>query len=282
MSFQLEIELYYSSGLADGAVLGHVARTLASLAPKWNSSAHVYHESELERLHLEKPGELARLVFKDKPGTGPVYNALTEKYGVGDERTMGGTEFRSADKSLILIVWYDDYLASFSGEVLLLGNSITLQICRTKVEKQDAGKWAETCFRQLCSLGDIWHGFAGTLDEYDSKNMDFSEGMCAIGRDYSRALPGLYWLNYFGGTYLNAMGADNVLNAPAAEVQRIQDGALVKVFDNPRDWDSAGSIDTQKRVVDHLGRQFFFDRARGYTGTVTPDLHQLKIRRFKG
>lgn len=107
--------------------------------------------------------------------------------------------------------------------------------------------------------------------EWNAKNMELERGARAIGGDISRYLPGLYWLNFFGEPYRKLIGKERLLSAPAHEIVEVDAGVLVCLAERPESWDSPEYKAVENRVLDHLGREYFFDRNDTERKTVAPD-----------
>lgn len=117
------------------------------------------------------------------------------------------------------------------------------------------------------------------VEEYDSKNMSREGGgVQAIGIDVSKYLPGIYWLNFFGKPYRVLIGQERLLTCPAQSVQQLDDGVLVSLSTDPTEWDSSEYRDRERRVIEHLGNQYFFDRNNREQSTVAPPFVFPKAR----
>jgi hypothetical protein len=93
----------------------------------------------------------------------------------------------------------------------------------------------------------------------------------AIGRDFGRHLPGLFWLNFFGRRYRDLVGADRLRSAPAERTTDLDDGILIQLGSDPLDWDTPDYAIREHRVREHLGQELFFSRAEPDRATVVPD-----------
>lgn len=108
--------------------------------------------------------------------------------------------------------------------------------------------------------------------EFDVKNISRSEGGTeAIGVDLTEALPGLYWLNYFGPPYVKLIGRERLLSAPAFEVAPIGNGVIVALDASAEAWRSAAYQQREQAVIEHLGKEYFFSRHEPERKTVAPD-----------
>jgi hypothetical protein len=82
----------------------------------------------------------------------------------------------------------------------------------------------------------------------------------AVGRNFDKYLPGLFAHNYFGPPYVGLIGEDALLSAPAAETRKIGDGVLLVVEPDPERWDTPQAMSRNQTVLDHLGREYFYDK----------------------
>src|SRR5439155_664930 len=79
----------------------------------------------------------------------------------------------------------------------------------------------------LCAeLSPAWAS-AGHSAEYWAKVMSDAPRVEALGRDFGRFLPGVFWLNFFGRPYRELLGDDRLRSTPAARVAIVDDGVLV-------------------------------------------------------
>lgn len=82
----------------------------------------------------------------------------------------------------------------------------------------------------------------------------------AVGRDFSRYLPGLFWRNYFGPPYCDLIGLERLVATPTANARKVGDGVELGFDFDPKSWDTPAYRSAQERAGDWLGRDFFFDR----------------------
>lgn len=93
----------------------------------------------------------------------------------------------------------------------------------------------------------------------------------AIGRDFGRFLPGVFWLNFFGHRYRQMIGDERLRSAPAEEVAVIDDGVLIAIAGDPAAWDTPEYAVCEQRIRSHLGAELFFSKAEPERLTVAPD-----------
>jgi hypothetical protein len=83
--------------------------------------------------------------------------------------------------------------------------------------------------------------------------------------------PGLYWLNFFGAPYVDLMGRERLLTAPAYEVKPVDDGVLIALDSSANAWQTAAYRQREQAVIAHLGEKYFFSRHDPARQTVAPD-----------
>jgi hypothetical protein len=84
-------------------------------------------------------------------------------------------------------------------------------------------------------------------------------------------LQGLYWLNFFGAPYVDLIGRERLLSAPAYEVKAVGDGVLLVLDSDADAWQSEEYQRREQHVIEHLGKQYFFSRHDPERKTVAPD-----------
>jgi hypothetical protein len=115
-------------------------------------------------------------------------------------------------------------------------------------------------------------GFEIVTKEFEAKNMIIGPGSArAIGVDFESSLPGLYWLNFFGMEYVRFIGQEKFASAPAYLMEAIGDGVLILLHPTPDAWDTVEYGQEEKRLLGHLGTQFFFSRNDPTRLTIAPD-----------
>jgi len=157
-------------------------------------------------------------------------------------------------------------------------NQIAIEVYRrSSVEGQTVAEWAPRMFEALTIHLPVRYARACTNTEYAAKNMvDDEEGTWAIGADLLDAIPGIYWLNFFGPPYVDLIGRERLLSAPAHEVKTAGAGVLVALDSSPVAWKNADYRQRERDVVAHLGEQFFFSRFDPERKTIAPDFYALR------
>lgn len=256
-----------------GADLDVLQAVLELLAPEWCEKLRV-RKGPGDELPVDvgQPGALRAAVLATAGERGATYGDFVERYGRPPlERLTGSAELRGTGPELVVVVTVDQMVLSPLGMARDLGNGVALQVRRPKVEGQIGRDWLREAFETVCSeLSPAW-GFAGHVSEYWAKVMSDEPPIRAIGRDFGRFLPGVFWLNFFGRRCLDLVGEDRLLSTPAARLAAIDSGVLVELGSDPLAWDTPNYTSEEQRVRDHLGMELFFSKARPDRSTVVPD-----------
>jgi hypothetical protein len=265
-----EVILDYS--LTTGSGLDGLQEVLLAAAPLWCSRLRVWRSQRDQRaIDAQQPGALTKAVLAAASERGPTYRALVERYGRPPfERCSGSAELRGAGPELTVVVSIDEWITSPLGSTKALGNRVALQVRRPKVEGYAGHAWLRETFETLCArLSPAW-GHACHPAEYWEKVMSDEPRIEAVGRDFGRFLPGLFWLNLFGRRYRQFIGDERLRSTPAERVAVIKEGMLIALGSDPQQWNTPDYARAEKQVRDHLGPQLFFSKAEPYRQTVAP------------
>ncbi len=269
----LDGELVFDRYLGAGDSLDVLQDALVKLAPRWASKLRIWRGPRDQRpIDTGLPGALSAGIMEAASERGPTYRSLVERHGVPPfERLAGSVELRGSGPELVIVVSVDAMVVSPLGAKQQLGNRIALQVRRPKVGHSSGDIWLRDAFEFLCArLSPAW-GSAGHAREYWVKVMSDPPRVEAIGRDFGRFLPGVFWINFFGRRYRELIGNDRLRSAPAERVARIDDGVLIVIADDPAAWDTPEYAVSEQRVRGHLGTELFFSKAEPERLTVAPD-----------
>ena len=129
------------------------------------------------------------------------------------------------------------------------------------MEGEDPVVRIKDLFKAISGQMPIRYANARDDEEFRAKNMiDDETGVEAIGVDITEAIPGLYWLNYFGAPYVELIGRERLLTAPAFEVRALGEGVMLAMDQSPNNWQPSAYHDREQAVIAHLGQQYFFSR----------------------
>jgi hypothetical protein len=269
----LDCEIVFDRYLGIGDSLDTLQEALVTLAPQWASKLRIWRGARDQRpVDVEQHGTLGAAVTAVAAERGTTYRALVDQHGVPPlERFAGSVELRGGGPELTIIVSVDKMVVSPLGAKHQLGNGVALQVRRPKVGLSAGDRWLREAFEFLCAnLSPAW-GWAGHAGEYRAKVMSDPPRIEAIGRDFGRFLPGVFWLNFFGHRYRQMIGDERLRSAPAEEVAVIDDGVLIAIAGDPAAWDTPEYAVCEQRIRSHLGAELFFSKAEPERLTVAPD-----------
>ena len=272
-SFRLDISVALGGFLLAEGRLDKVQELLQEHAPKWSAGLYVWrYRQEKTPVDISSPGALAKAVRARAAERGQLFHELERQFGKENSpRIFGSAELRGVDNSLVLIVSLDEEVFVRIGNEWHWGNELTFQVCRARIDHVDSGMWSARILEALCNTLSPIYAHAEMIEEYDRKNISQEGGSTiAIGTDISKSLPGLYWLNFFGKPYRDLIGRERLLSAPAHAVREVDDGVLLALSEDPRDWTLGEYRAAEQQVVNHLGSQYFFSKKEPNRRTVAP------------
>lgn len=255
----LDAEVVFDRFLG-GDDLDRVQELLVSIAPRWCRDLRVWMAPrDHAPVDVSEPDALAAAVLAGAGERGETFKALVEKHGqLPLDRFFGSVELRGASLELTVVISVDQMVLSPLGPKRSLGNSVSLQVRRAKVEGRSGPEWLRSAFEALCGeLSPAW-GAAYHPVEYWSKVMSDEPPVRPVGRDFGRFLPGVFWLNFFGPPYVDLLGEQPLRSAPNAEP--VGNGVLVAIGDDPRQWDDPATVSLGQTLRDHLGPELFFTK----------------------
>lgn len=270
----IDLTFNLASSQLDGPMLDSFQASLHELAPQWSSKFHLWrYKKQPLPIDVASVGSLKNVILTKGIEKGALFHQL-EKSGppaLYPGRRFGSAELRGANRELIVVLQFDDLVFKPMGSAWIPGNQISVQVRSNSVQNEDAIVWAERCFGHLCATLDPFYGFACASEEYRAKNI-FAEGgaVRAIGINIARYLPGLYWLNFFGKPYVEMIGMERILQAPAYRVARISSGCMLETAPRPDEWNRSEYHTVVARVLRHLGEQYFFSRDRESADSISP------------
>lgn len=267
----LDVRLHFAQSLLIGEALDRLQGILRQRASGWSQKLQIAGENP-RVIELSLPGAMRQALHEKASFRGCHYQELVRQHGRPRyERVLGTEELRGADNSLVLVVSVDEWNLSPVDQSWAFGNSVILHVCKTAIQGTDAVRWTRNTFEQLCALlSPVW-GHAEFSAEYFAKNVSTEDGgLEAIGTDVSKHLPGIYWLNFFGAPYVDLIGRERLLTAPCLEAKAADSGVLLALASSPQEWEHSTYKQTEERVLDHLGRQYFFCRNAPTRPTTAP------------
>lgn len=274
MSHSLDIHVYYAKDLLMSDLRG-IQQALMTVAPVWSRGV-VIKTSDGKKIALNLAKPLEQL-FLDTTRPGKLFEALVaadDSINLDPKEYRGTVELNGSEKNVYIFIEFDSCICRHISGQVYFPNSVSVQIRRATVEKRKAYEWAEEFFYAICELPSAIYGFVSDSDEFAHKNLDTSYGVRAVGRDMGRALPGFYWLNFFGERYCDLIGRDTLDTAPCYSTS-IGKGKALKVYKDPTDWASAEFRQIEQKCLIHLGQQYFFSKETGFDDKIAPDYSYL-------
>ena len=125
-----------------------------------------------------------------------------------------------------------------------------------------------SCAKHLYDWGGVTHGYLCHAKDWNSKNrygriVEDAKGRLSAGggNRLDEGLPGIYWANFFGPTYIDFFGVDKFLTVPAHYKEKLADGGyLLLTSESPFDYDQTKVRKLEEKIINHLGREAFFEK----------------------
>ncbi len=210
------------------------------------------HENFLlpERFDRQEP---ARFVFNS--------NNLSEfiKYWTSDFVGFHVTRKKPYNMFMLIDIWKKEHKTL---------NSIIANINAKYFQYIDNLEKLLRSVNELYVWGSIDHGYICHEREKE-KNKYYSRKTYGIisrlpiygGNRLQEGLPGIYWANYFGPLYVRFFGREKFLSVPAYYKEELSDGGfLLLTSESPFDYQKKKTHEFEKRIIDHLGREAFFEK----------------------
>jgi len=132
-------------------------------------------------------------------------------------------------------------------------NELNLWVDQKQSAIRDSESWLIKLARRLY----LW----GAMDYGYMRHEVVASGR--IGLTLERGLPGIYWANFFGPLYVEFFGREKFLSAPAYFKEELPDGGfLLLTAPSPLDYGRPEVRALEEALMDHLGRDAFFEKAR--------------------
>ena len=270
----LTLNVIYDRYIGGDRTLEQIVRILRAEAAPWSERLRIAlagksDSEQLDELSAEKAGEA---ILRRCAESGPAYKELAESEGRDwrADPVLGDAEIRGSSPGLVVVVEVDAVpRRRIQGRTMLL-NSVSFQIRKKTASlagsRSRSHKWAAHLLKVLAvSTAPAWGAVSRDRDWYE-KVMDHREGHAAALTSFGDTLPGLFWLNFFGDRAAQTIGKERLLTAPDSETSDLDHGVLLRL---EADFDAGGETfygDVERAVIEHLGREHFFDRGRGTSG----------------
>jgi hypothetical protein len=164
------------------------------------------------------------------------------------------------------------YVTSSLKTLPFEGNMYSMALEGSAPAGNSAGDWLAAWFEAAVGALNLRYANGYSDEERESKNIvNDSEGYRAVGVDFHTALPGLYWLNFFGPEYVALIGKGRLLSAPAHRALEFDTGIFLQMHANADEWSLPQGIAGEQKVEAHLGAQYFFSKRDPSRRTIAPD-----------
>ncbi len=125
-------------------------------------------------------------------------------------------------------------------------------------------------FKRIYLWGEMAYGCIYHWSDFEKKNVFdkltqvyTGKLVRSSGQDLRWYLPGLYWANFFGPVYVEFFGREKFLTVPAYHKEELPDGGfLLLTAPSPLDYGHPEVQALEEAIMDHLGRDAFFEKAR--------------------
>jgi hypothetical protein len=221
---------------------------------------------------VSEPDALYEATNAEVSAKGAFYSELVARFGPPKFSGVNGTvELRGANASITIVLSVDERRFFKAGDIWTWGNYLCFQLRAMRVEGACADEFAESLFGELCSALPVWYGHAEARREFDAKNISHAGGgTAAIGVDYSRALPGLYWLNFFGARCTDSIGRERFAGVTAFRKRAVNGGVILSARGGSSGWKNPDRVAADAKTIEALGGDYFFLRAAPSRETRSP------------
>jgi hypothetical protein len=254
----IDIKLVFVRDIAEDGTLRDFEGLLRRRASAWCEKLRIWITNR-EQVPVRE-GRLKAGIIDYVTDDGPASPLVTRVIPVEQRRRVGSSEIRGSSPDLTVVVRVDAFPYSRRSGKPALNNGVAVQVRRPRVAARPAAQWSADFFAEACAVMSPLWGTVNAWSEYDRKVMNDGPGTWAVGRDFGKYLPGLFAHNYYGPLYVDLIGQDALLSAPAVETRKVGDGVLLVVEPDPEKWDTPQAVARNETVLDHLGREHFYDK----------------------
>lgn len=144
-----------------------------------------------------------------------------------------------------------------------ISQSIHEAICKKENAISRLLDFATELFTEL----KMTYGIIHHEKDWEEKNMlikvpqpDDSLITKAVGVDWEKYLPGVYWCNFFGKEYVEWFGRKKVLSTPCLDLKELEYGGVrILTYENPLVYQTKEALEAERKIIKHLGEDAFFD-----------------------
>ncbi|WP_165073437.1 hypothetical protein [Paludisphaera rhizosphaerae] len=247
---RLHAKLFPSEPIIGGPFLNAFHKVLKATLPEWTSRLTV-REGGVDRCVVGPDDDLAAAI--------PIVPRISP-------RGRQGAHLYGAYRGL-------SFLLISSPDSLPPSHNV-INICsdgRPEIEGRSTHEWIRTFFEAVVAAIPIRYGLACDGEEFSAQNSIADEwSVELVGRDMTKSLPGLYWLNYFGEPYVDFIGETRLTTAPGPIVRKVDHGVFIELAESPWDWRSPAYQSLREDVLSHLGPEYFYSLQNPDRPTIAP------------
>lgn len=215
----LHAKLFPSEPIIGGPFLKAFHKVLKATLPEWTSRLRV-RESGVDRCVVGSDDDLAAAI--------PIEPRISP-------RGWQGAHLYGAYRGLsFLLISSPDSLPPHRNVINIDSDG------RPEIEGRPTHEWIRTFFEAVVAAIPIRYGLACDGEEFSAQNSIADEwSVELVGRDMTKSLPGLYWLNFFGEPYVDFIGETRLTTAPAPIVRKVDHGVFIELAESPWSWRSS-------------------------------------------
>lgn len=149
--------------------------------------------------------------------------------------------------------------------------------CSVRLDKAAKDNLAIVLFKFLIEHFEPAFGFLSTYDDYRDKHFATFEDRIGtveqyVGLDVGDTLPGIYWVTYFGPWAVAKVGGTRLASLKAYQVQPLNGGYLVLACSSIQEVGSLPTIEAERLIANHLGKNHFFDKSLANISSTITDI----------
>lgn len=248
---------YLSRSLLDDGIANVLCASLPRLfAPDRDIGWIVEGEdrSDATVIDLGESERLLNLLNEEKARSEANQKRLARAIGTVSPfmRTLGSIHLARQDEEIHL--HFDKFPFSERAHMWKFGNSLTIRIFESS-RSSLLGK-----LKELYDSCDFEYGYVCHPDQYRDSNISVDNGEKAVGLDFSRYLPGLYWGNFFSDRLCQLIGLTSSRQIEGHQLLRLKRGLFMCNLMSPDSWELPDFRRSATAARNCIGEEHFFDK----------------------
>ena len=258
----MDLRMSFDRDLLETDVLDRLQRILAELSRSWLSGCQLIRNEDEPGIHIEtsEKGALTSAVLEEAER---IKTPFVGQHGGDPEpppQRSALVEFRGAEDFLDVFVGVSERAVRIRAG-RRWDNWISLKVRGKTVRGVRALTWSRTAFMRCARDLGSSVGSCSLSEEWWSKRMvETDEATYAARVDELTQIPGLFWLNAFGPYYVDLVGKDKLLTAPAHSVEEVDGTIVLTLAEQATEWKSDAYRATEAAVRKHLGEELVFSK----------------------